>query len=200
MIKEDKLLPFRDYDEHEVVNLFALDGVGKAGTLVKVSAFDPLQDMFSYGAVGYQHDGVTTYRFVNKNKVLPPTSGDTKYDILGVTLYDVKEVDEHGRQLVYNRKIAEQKEIVISGETVPVLRRGLITLTSSGYVGTPAIGSVGVASFDGVGKIQVLDPDTSMYLTGTTAQGAVGHNAIVGKFISSTGIEHNGYAFFLLDL
>lgn len=202
MIGDDKLLPFRDYDEHEVVNLFALDGLAVAGTLVSANTFNPMNDMFSYQPVGYQHAGVTSYRFVNANKVVVATSGDTKYTVLGATLYDVKEVDDNGIPLVFNRKLAEQKEIVISGETVPVLRRGLIRLTPNAYNGTPAVNSIGVAGLNG--KIELIS-QTDILWTGINGTGLNSHPTfedkhVVGKCISTTGTQFSGNCYFLLAL
>ena len=41
-----KLLPFRQYDDNDVVNMFAMEGTDKgAGTLVKVSAANLNDDL-----------------------------------------------------------------------------------------------------------------------------------------------------------
>lgn len=191
MIGDDKLLPFRDYDEHEVINLFALDGLATAGTFVSASVFNPMNGMFAYSPVGYQHAGVTSYRFVNQNKVVQATSGAARNDVLGVTLYDVAEVDSNGIQLVFNRKLAEQKEIIVSGETVPVLRRGLMCVGPNAYNGTPGVNTRAIVGANG--KLHFMSLFT------LTGQGLSEDN-VVAKGISTTGTQFSGHAYILVDL
>lgn len=207
MIGDDKLLPFRDYDEHEVVNLFALDGLATAGTLVTASVFNPMLEtanVFATMPIGYQHGSITSYRWINQNKVVVSTSGHTRYDVLGLTLYDVKEVNEHNQALIYQgRDELDAKEIVLSGETVPIVRRGLFRLKPSAYLGTPAVNKVGVAGANGV--IQLIDR-TDFAFTGVagTGVGGLGGNLkdwhVVGKCISTTGTQFSGNCYFILDL
>lgn len=192
MIGDDKLLPFRDYDEHEVLNLFALDGLADAGTLVSANTFNPMNGMFTYQAVGYQHAGVTSYRFVNANKVVQATSGAARNDVLGITLYDVKEKDENEIPLVFNRKLAEEKEIVISGETVPVVRRGLFTIKPQAYQGTPGVNTRAIVGSNG--RFQFIPS-----LFALTGMGYTEDN-VVAKGISTTGTQFSGHAYILLDL
>jgi hypothetical protein len=92
-----RLLPFRQYAEEDVVNLFANEGVndkvidsgaGDAGVFVKVSAGD-----FSADPVGYSDNsylGKTDYPFIGRNqypsvplKVTAAAAGDS---CLGITL------------------------------------------------------------------------------------------------------------------
>ncbi len=110
-----KILPFRQYDDHDVVNLYrvadgmVLDnttdaGSGDAGTFVKVSAGD-----FSLDPVAYETDsylGKTDYPFVGRNQypkvslqVEPAVAGDVP---LGITLLQTAKADENGEKLLYN--------------------------------------------------------------------------------------------------
>src|SRR6056300_1767621 len=102
-----KILPFRQYDEHDVVNLYrvadgmVLDsttgaGSGDAGTFVKVSAGDFSADPVSYGTDSYL--GKTDYPFVGRNQypkvslqVEPAGAGDIP---LGITLLQTAKKDE----------------------------------------------------------------------------------------------------------
>lgn len=194
------MLPFRDYDEHEVINLFALEGLADAGTFVFADTFVPDDtDAFSNIAPGKAHDGTLSLRYEVKNRVKPVTGTETRHQILGVTLYNVQEVDENGEKLIYYRAKQDRLQAVVSGQAVPILRRGMITLTSDAYEGTPAIGHVGVPYESGGGKIEAVDP-TDPDEVGPT--GRYSEDQVIGKFISSvaTRKDSSTYAVFLLDL
>ena len=55
---------------------------------------------------------------------------------LGLTLFDVAEVDENGEKLIYNPRKATEMQAVVSGQAVPVLTKGIVlysgNLTSGG--------------------------------------------------------------------
>ena len=105
-----KILPFRQYDEHDVVNLFrASDGMvldsttdsgsGDAGTFVKVKAGNFNADPVSYGADSYL--GKTDYPHVGRNQypkvsleVEPAGVGEIP---LGITLMQTAKNDETER-------------------------------------------------------------------------------------------------------
>ena len=132
-----RLLPFRQYSEHEVVNLFssmvanatlATQGDGDAGVFVKVSngnANDPTQYVTS------SYLGKTDYPFVGRDqypevplKVEAGASGDM---ILGVTLNQTALRDENDEKLLYYPQKALENQAVLSGQAVPVLTRGILT-------------------------------------------------------------------------
>jgi hypothetical protein len=190
--QKNNLLPFRDYDEHEVLGFFALDGTGVAGTFVSVSAFDPdAGDGYSNIAPGATYGNVLSLRYESKAKVAPAASGAKASQVLGITLKDTREVDENGEKLIFHPEKCNKLQCVISGQPVPVLKRGLVTLVSGAFLGTPQPGYVGVIDNSGNGKIRAVDP-TAIVTTG------VGFKAdqIVGRFISSVGDKHGGYAMF----
>ena len=192
----NNLLPFRDYDEHEVINLFALNTTGVAGLLVTPTVANPDSGDGYSATAGV---GVATYpntfsnRYESKWKLGLSASGDTKYDILGLMLKDTREVDENGEKLIFHPDLQTKLNCVISGQNVPVLKRGLVTLTSAAYSGTPDIGMVGVPTSNG--RILAIDPATV-----TGAANGYSQSQIVGKFMTSTGSHFGGYAMFLLDL
>jgi len=140
------LRPFRDYSPHDVVNMFSYSGnVPNAGvpkgTLVKIvgSGVQGHQNPVSnLGAPGAAFNGTVSMRFGNPWQVAPCQTGaaGVQDKALGITLWDVKEVDENGNKLLYNRLAQDERQCVLSGETVPVLTRGLIyysgTLTQGG--------------------------------------------------------------------
>lgn len=132
--------PFRDYDEHEVVNLFAFDGgLANKGTFVTAagSGFD-LSAEAAFGNDSFI-DGTVSARFNVASKVAPAASGTPASSVLGMMLKDVRSVDENGYPLKFEPRKAAERDVVISGEAVPVVKRGLFLY--SGVFGTPAFGS-----------------------------------------------------------
>lgn len=124
----NRLLPFRQYDDNDVVNMYALVdeaindnvtgvGTGDAGVFVKVSAGNFDLDPVSYssdsylGKTDYPHVGVNQYPKVNL-KVTPAASGDLT-NCLGLTLRQTAKYDENGEKLLYYRQKAEELMCVL---------------------------------------------------------------------------------------
>jgi len=148
------LRPFRDYSEHDVINLFAFDftveGAATRGALVKikdgwtahsedVDAFGSTPDMNSWSL-----NNVVNMRYGLTALVDYADSGDTP---LGMILFDVAEVDENGEKLIYHPRKAAEMQTVVSGQAVPVLTKGLVMV--NGVDGTPAAGGLAWANDDG---------------------------------------------------
>jgi hypothetical protein len=147
-----RLLPFRQYAEEDVVNLFANtdsndkvsdSGNGDAGVFVKVSAGD-----FSADPVGYESNsylGKTDYPFIGRNqypvvplKVTAASAGDS---CLGVTLFQTALKDENDEKLLYYPQKKLETQSVLTGEAVPVLGKGIITVdTATVLDGTQQVG------------------------------------------------------------
>ena len=143
-----KILPFRQYDDHDVVNLYrvadgmVLDsttGAGSrdAGTFVKVSAGDFSADPVAYGADDYL--GKTDYPFVGRNQypkvslqVEPAGAGDVP---LGITLLQTAKNDENGEKLLYNPQKAAELQAALPGEAVPIATKGIFTIATSAFQG-----------------------------------------------------------------
>jgi hypothetical protein len=160
-----RILPFRQYDENDVINLFALDGAsanesttgsgaGDAGVFVKVSAGNFDLDPVSYSDNAYQ--GKTDYPFVKAQypsvnlEIAPAESGDA---LLGLTLRQTAKYDENGEKLLYNPVKAEELGCVMPGQAVPVATRGVFTITSDAYTGALAVGG-GIALSATAGKVE----------------------------------------------
>ena len=151
--------PFRDYSEHEVINLFALSGEANKGTFVTSagsgwnfstpSAFD--DNSFISGTV--------SARFNVPHRVIPAPSGTVPAMVLGMTLKDVRSVDENGYPLKFEPKKAAERDLIISGEAVPVVKRGVFLY--SGVSGTPAFGSGLAVSDAGDGSLKVVGAGAS---------------------------------------
>lgn len=131
--------PFRDYSEHEVINLFALNGEGNKGTFVTAvgNGFD-LNTPVAFEDDSFI-DGSVSARFNIASKVAPAPSGTMPAMVLGMTLKDVKFRDENGYPLKFEPRKAAERDLVISGEAVPVVKRGIFLY--SGIVGNPGFGS-----------------------------------------------------------
>ena len=140
------LRPFRDYNEHDVVNLFSYSGtlpVNK-GTIVKIvgDGWKNTDEMDFLGSPGNAFGNTVSERYGVAAKVADAGSGDAS---LGILLYDVKETDENGEKLAFNPRKAAEMNVALSGQAVPVATRG--TFLYSGAVGTPAAG--GTAYWNG---------------------------------------------------
>tara|TARA_B100000519_G_C14070024_1_gene356314 strand:- start:47 stop:727 length:681 start_codon:yes stop_codon:yes gene_type:complete len=137
-----RLLPFRQYAEEDVVNLYASSGVndqvdtaqgdGDAGLFVSVSAGDFSLDPIQYADNSYL--GKTDYPFIGRDQypsvplqVEPAQSGST---VLGVTMLQTALKDENGEKLLYYPQKKLETQSVLTGEAVPVLGKGIITLAN----------------------------------------------------------------------
>lgn len=129
--------PFEQISEYDVTNLFTYTGtfpVNK-GTFVKAagSGFIPSANMELLGGLGASYANTVSTRWGNPAKVGPVTSsGDAT---LGFLRYDGKETDENGEKYIYNPRKAAEQEVFVSGQTCPIVRRGLVLY--SGIGGTP---------------------------------------------------------------
>ena len=127
------LRPFRDYDEHDVINLFAHRGsdVNK-GSLVKLDTAtgwkNTNEPTMEEGVIGATYGNTVSNRYAVRAKVVDAGSGDKP---VGMTLWDVKETDENGEKLLYNPRKAAEMQCVISGQAVPVATRGVILYSGS---------------------------------------------------------------------
>jgi len=171
-----RLLPFRDYDEHDVVNLFKSAGnlsdfidlsdatkrstkQGDAGVFVKVSAGDLDDSNDNWNPVDVTTDptsllGKTDYPHVGRN-VYPQASlsveavnADTD-QCIGLTLRQTVARDELGENLLYNPIKKDELFGVLPGEAVPVLSKGLVTITADAVNGTLEVGQALVPSANG---------------------------------------------------
>ena len=210
-----RLLPYRDYDEHEVVNFFSLAGAesdfvrldsnptskGDAGVFVKVSngslgpaGKDPMDvttDTYgSYlGKKDYPHVGRNTYP---QNPLTVDVVNAVTDPCLGVTLRQTATHDENGEKLQYNPIKKDELYAVLPGETVPVLSRGMVTLTDSAIVGDPAPGhrlvphsagraSGSAAGVDGSAGTTIGTVLASGFRDDAQAFGHTGNNTFKGK-------------------
>lgn len=171
-----KIKPFRSYDEHEVINLYSLlEDSGNAGDFVEYVSWNPSDSDGYDGSTNLSpFGGISIPRYVSKAKVKLATSGSENV-VAGILLYDVRTNDALGRPLIFDAQRYNELQVVYSGQTVPMCKRGMVVI--SGFAGTPAPGSgIGVHNST-AGGWKVLGPAVTPSL---------------GKFLSSTGAD--GYA------
>ena len=133
------LRPFRDYNEHYVINLFRFSGTIPAnkGTLVKVigNGWKTTDELERLGSVGATYNNVQSERYGVAANVGVAGAGDTP---LGMLLYDVKEEDENGEKLIFHPRKAAEMEVALSGQAVPVVTRGIFLYSGSVLKGQTA--------------------------------------------------------------
>ena len=128
------LRPFRQYSEQFVVNLYAYSGdssLVRKGLVVKImgDGFAPDTTSNGYdvnqrlGDVGAAYGNVVSQRYGATPKIGGAASGDRA---IGITLMDIRELDENGEKLVFNPRKAAEMNVVISGQAVPVLTQGIV--------------------------------------------------------------------------
>lgn len=128
------LRPFRQYSEKDVVNLYAYSGdssLVRKGLVVKIQGdgFAPDTTSNGYdvnarlGDVGAAYGNVVSQRYGATPKIAAALSGDRA---IGITLMDIRELDENGEKLVFNPRKAAEMGVVISGQAVPVLTQGIV--------------------------------------------------------------------------
>jgi len=146
------LKPFRQYDEHDVINMFAYDvdatvtaGVqATAGTIVQTTsggwkAGEDIHDISASqpnAAVNNNTYGNTLSLRYNLLSEVVKFAGltDDGVDVvqpLGMLLHDVRTLDENGEDLRYNPRKADEMQVVVPGQAVPIVTRGLFLLHDS---------------------------------------------------------------------
>jgi hypothetical protein len=193
-----KILPFRQYDDHDVVNLYrvadgmVLDsttgaGSGDAGTFVKVSAGNFSADPVSYGTDSYL--GKTDYPFVGRNQypkvslqVVPAGAGDFP---LGITLLQTAKNDENGEKLLYNPQKAAELQSALPGEAVPIATKGIFTISSDAFQGalggSLAVGS-GIKASTGGTVTGCAPTDASCFATILGTGSRTSQNGVTDQF------------------
>lgn len=166
-----RLYPFRQYNETDVINLYAYDAVGAPaglsapfthgdndnGVLVKVTNGNMSNDPVAYETNSYL--GKTDYPNVGRDqypvvplKYQPATGGD---ECLGVTLHQTLTHDENGEKLLYYPQKALEMQAMLTGQAVPIATKGVFTFSQVAFDGVDAQGN----SADGG---RVLSPGTKV--------------------------------------
>lgn len=207
-----RILPFRQYAEEDVVNLFANSaannkvsdsGDGDAGVFVKVDAGDLSLDPIQYETNSYL--GKTDYPFIGRDQYpvvpLKVAAADTTTACVGITLLQTAQYDENDEKLLYYPQKQLETQSVLSGQAVPVLTKGVVSLPAGG--GTLPNATVGAMTDFAPGNWLVIDDVTDGKVSGVaqndadwTLTGADGSAAYlanrqkVGQVLG-TGIRQN---------
>lgn len=188
------LKPFRDYDEHEVINLFAhVDDACNKGTFVTITSANGNTNVWHNAAspatphLDYNGSlsNVPTRALVQREEVMWKVDSAVSGDVaLGMTLYEVAENNSYGEKFLFRPyyERAEQ-QVVLSGEAVPIVTRGIFKI--NGFSGTPGPNSGGIL---GPSYIQ-----GKLLVSNSTSLGQR-----CGKFLSTA--DADGYAVFKLEL
>tara|TARA_Y100001963_G_scaffold157487_1_gene253863 strand:- start:1782 stop:2387 length:606 start_codon:yes stop_codon:yes gene_type:complete len=133
-----RLYPFRQYDENDVINLFAFNGTScDAGRLAVLetsagnvwSGIGADDDIVGLGSnTGATYSNVVSTQFTAKGKYALCGVG---VDPIGMTLMATAETDENGEKLLYNPRKAAEMGVVIAGQVSPLVNRGIILYSSS---------------------------------------------------------------------
>jgi hypothetical protein len=173
---------------------------GDAGVFVKVSAGD-----FSADPVGYESNsylGKTDYPFIGRNqypvvplKVTAAAAGDS---CVGVTLLQTAMKDENDEKLLYYPQKKLETQSVLTGEAVPVLGKGIITVDSSSVLdGLQAPGSF-VTLSNNAGKISGVNSQVGgatigqILATGQRVNRGVSSDQFAGSSVGTGAAGSNG--------
>lgn len=148
-----RILPFRQYDENDVINLYSLDetipadpsadGVNAAGVVVKITAGvmgDGVISLEDNTYLGKKYSAPVGQNKYPSNPLKVKAADNTSDSALGITLRQTLSHDENGEKLLYYRLKADELQAVLPGETVPVLTKGVVTLSADAVSGVLVAG------------------------------------------------------------
>lgn len=178
------IFPLRSVNEYEVINGFTWSGTFPVdqGTLVKVGGdgwFSTDEPIEFLGDFGNSVDNTVSERYGAAAKVVAADSGDFA-SVLGMLLKDGRETDENGEQLKFRPRKVDELQCFVSGQTCPILARGVV-LYSGTKNGNPSAGAAAYVS--GAGQISIAQP------AGATK---------IGKFLGKANTD--GFALLKLEL
>lgn len=188
LINYTDLLPFRQYSDFDVIQMYSADQTGVGGRFVVAHTGNSSPEDgggdFAAATPGYNYAGVTNLRYENKRKVRLAQATDNKFSVLGLTLYGTVEFDENGQKIILNPHCQAELGVLYSGQTTPIATDGVFRLKNTAYAGTPLPGSVGLLTGDGKVNFASLS-------AGQASSGTFNH-LIVCKVLSSSGIGFGG--------
>lgn len=186
-VSQGNLLPNRDYDQHEVLNMFALNATGLNGQLVTflTGSQDPVEsEGYTTSAVAAGYTNIASLFYKVKRQVRVSTVGDTKWEVAGITLNTTAQKDENGNLLLnMPDELTAARGFVKTGQAVPILKRGQLTVALGQFNGTKPVAGYPILASGTNGGFACVAPS---YATGTSIAPLV-----VGRCISDTG-TYNG--------
>jgi hypothetical protein len=198
-----RILPYRDYSEHDVVNLFSLDlssatattlagmvsngsGDFDAGVVVSVSAGaeipqhdttvgNKLKDYLG-ADYGSSHVGYHSYPY---NGMTVAASNGTAP--LGITLRETLAYDENGEKMLYYPQKLDEAQGILPGKSVPVLTKGLVLLGEGAFSASPALNDEIEVDNTNPGQLVTLAAGTSVGRV--IAIGVESNDPAAGKYL-----------------
>jgi hypothetical protein len=193
----ERLEPFRDYSEHDVLNLFAFGDEAVAldttttvyaGSCVKVktgwSASNEPQDMI--GNVGAGYDNTVSQRWGVASDV-EYTDGGLDEAALGITLYDVREYDENQEALKFHPRKQDELQCSLSGQAVPIATRGVFLMATGAWVSSAGVVQNQDVFATGNGQITTLGDKAFNNRIGRTLGGPSTDASVLVKFDFTQG-------------
>jgi len=193
----ERLEPFRDYSEHDVLNLFAFGDEAVAlnttttvyaGSCVKVktgwSASNETQDMI--GNVGAGYANTISQRWGVASDV-QYTAGGADEAALGITLYDVREYDENQEALKFNPRKQDELQCSLSGQAVPIATRGVFLMATGAWASNEALVQDNDVFATGNGQLTVVGNKAVNNRIGRTLGGFSTDGSVLVKFDFTQG-------------
>jgi len=193
----ERLEPFRDYSEHDVLNLFAFGDEAVAlnttttvyaGSCVKVktgwsNSSEP-QDMI--GNVGAGYANTVSQRWGVASDV-EYTDGGLDEAALGITLYDVREYDENGEALKFHPRKQDELQCSLSGQAVPIATRGVFLMATGAWTSSDGVVLNQDVFATGNGQVTTLGAKAINNRIGRTLRGPSTDGSVLVKFDFTQG-------------
>jgi hypothetical protein len=192
----ERLKPFRDYSEHDVLNLFAFGDkdvslgtttVIYAGSAVKVqTGWSNTNELQMLGDVGAAYANTVSERY-GVSADVQYTEGGADEAALGLTLYDVREYDENGEALKFNPRKQDELQSVLSGQAVPIATRGVFLMATGAWASSAGILQDNDVFATGDGKVTKLGAKAVNNRIGRTLGGPDADGSVLVKFDFTQG-------------
>ena len=192
----ERLKPFRDYSEHDVINLFAFGDkdvtlgtttVIYAGSAVKVqTGWSNTNELQMLGDVGAAYANTVSERY-GVSADVQYTEGGADEAALGLTLYDVREFDENGEALKFNPRKQDELQSVLSGQAVPIATRGVFLMATGSWASSAGILQDNDVFATGDGKVTKLGAKAVNNRIGRTLGGPDADGSVLVKFDFTQG-------------
>jgi len=192
----ERLKPFRDYSEHDVINLFAFGDrsvtlnastVVYAGSAVKVqTGWSNTNELEMLGDVGAAYANTVSERY-GVTADVQYTEGGADEAALGLTLYDVREYDENGEALKFNPRKQDELQAVLSGQAVPIATRGVFLMATGSWASSAGILQDNDVFATGDGQVTKVGAKAVNNRIGRTLGGPDADGSVLVKFDFTQG-------------
>ena len=192
----ERLKPFRDYSEHDVINLFAFGDPNQAlgttyvvyaGSCVKVlTGCSNTNELSQIGNVGAGYANTVSTRW-GVTADVQYTDGGADEAALGITLYDVREYDENGEKLAFNPRKQEELQCSLTGQAVPIATRGVFLMATGAWSSSAGILQDNDVFVTGDGKVTNLGANATNNRIGRTLGGPDADGSVLVKFDFTQG-------------